>query len=74
MYDGMKKAFGPSVNKIAPLKPAAERGKQMERWTEHYQELYSSDTVTDAATENTTNLPVTEKLNKPPIEEELDSH
>ncbi|XP_037804507.1 uncharacterized protein LOC119598887 [Penaeus monodon] len=50
MYEGMKKAFGPSINKIAPLKSTAGDiitvcSKQMERWAEHYQELYSRENV-----------------------------
>ncbi|XP_076030439.1 uncharacterized protein LOC143018741 [Oratosquilla oratoria] len=52
MCDGMKKAFGPSITKIAPLKTASgdtitDRGKQMERWVEHYQER--ENTVSTAA-------------------------
>lgn len=42
MYEGLKKAFGPSTVKIAPLKSASgdiitDRGRRMERWVEHYQ-------------------------------------
>ena len=68
MYDGMKKAFGPSVKKTAPLRSASgtiitDRGKQMERWTEHYQELYSRENrVTSEAIESTDQLPVLEEL------------
>ncbi len=40
MCEGMKKAFGPSTIKIAPLRSATgdvitDHGKQMERWAEH---------------------------------------
>ena len=55
MYDGMKKAFGPSTTKIAPFKSTTgniitDQGKQMERWAEHYQELYLWEkTVNDSA-------------------------
>ena len=40
MYEGMKKALGPSVTKSAPLKSKTgevitEPNKQMERWAEH---------------------------------------
>lgn len=68
MYEGMKKALGPSVTKVAPLKSASgviltDRGKQMERWVEHYQELYSQEnTVTNTAVEKTIILPVMEDL------------
>ena len=77
MYEGMKKAFGPSTIKIAPLKSTAgeiitDRSKQMERWAEHYQELYSRENVvTDAAIEATTPLPTMEELDTPPTVEEL---
>ncbi|XP_076466140.1 uncharacterized protein LOC143297608 [Babylonia areolata] len=76
MYDGMKKAFGPRVNKIAPLNSASgtiitDRSKQVERWAEHNQELCSRENiVTDAAVESTSNLPVMEE-DFPPSEEEL---
>ena len=77
MYDGLKKAFGPSATKTAPLKSASdtiitERGKQMERWAEHYQELYSRENrVTSEAIENTDQLPVLEELDNRPSVEEL---
>ena len=46
MYKGMKKAFGPTIKKTAALRSATgeiitDRSMQMERWVEHYQELYS---------------------------------
>ncbi|XP_037803947.1 uncharacterized protein LOC119598372 [Penaeus monodon] len=68
---------GPSVNKIAPLKSTAgdiitDRSKQMERWAEHYQELYSRENVvTAAAAENTASLPVMEELDAPPSADKL---
>jgi len=50
MYEGMKKAFGSSVTKIAPLKSTSgaiikDRGEQIKRWTEHYVELYSRENI-----------------------------
>ena len=77
MYEGMKKAFGPSIVKTAPLKSTSgeiitDRAKQMERWAEQYQELYSRETtVTDRAIGNTPSLPVMEELDTPPNVEEL---
>ena len=77
MYEGMKKAFGPSVVKTAPLKSAdgdiiKDRSKQMDRWAEHYQNLYSTvTTVTDAALEKTPVSPKMEELNEPPSIDEL---
>ena len=78
MYEGMKKAFGTCAIKIAPLKSTSgeiitDRTKQMERWAEHYQELYSRETiVTETAVENTSPLPVMEELDDPPTTEKLD--
>jgi hypothetical protein len=77
MYDGMKKAFGPSAIKITPLKSSSgdiitDRGKQMERWAEHYQELYSRENVvTDSAVESTDLLHEMEELDVPPSVDEL---
>ncbi|XP_076035995.1 uncharacterized protein LOC143021958 [Oratosquilla oratoria] len=77
MYDNMKKAFGPSITKIAPLKTASgdtitDRGKQMERWAEHYQELYSRENVVSTATvEKCKALPLMEELDVPPSIDEL---
>ena len=77
MYEGMKKAFGPSAIKTAPLKSSSgevitDRAKQMERWAEQYTELYSRETVvTDKAVEKTSPLPVMEELDAPPTVEEL---
>ena len=77
MYDGMKKAFGLSATKIAPLKSTTsniitDQGKQMERWAEHCQELYSREiTVTDWAVESNCTLPILEELDVHPSVEEL---
>ena len=77
MYEGMKKAFGPSVVKTAPLKSAdgdiiKDRSKQMDRWAEHYQNLYSTvTTVTDAALEKAPVFPKMEELDEPPSIDEL---
>ena len=77
MYEGMKKDFGSSIVKTAPLKSTSgeiiiDRAKQMERWAEHYQEFYSRETtVTDRAIENTPYLPVMREFDAPPTVEEL---
>ncbi|XP_076031086.1 uncharacterized protein LOC143019333 [Oratosquilla oratoria] len=77
MYDGIKKAYGPSITKIAPLKTASgdtitDRGKQMERWVKHYQDLYSIvNAVSTAAVENSKALPLMEELDAPPSIDEL---
>ncbi|XP_051973121.1 probable RNA-directed DNA polymerase from transposon BS isoform X1 [Xyrauchen texanus] len=77
MYDGMKKAFGSSVTKVAPIRSSSgdiitDRGKQLERWVEHYQELYGRENIiTTSAVENTNLLPVTDELDATPSMEEL---
>ena len=48
MYEDIKQATGPNVKKIAPLKSKTGKiitdgRKQMERWVEHYLELYSTE-------------------------------
>ena len=45
MYDGIKKALGPTQSKTASLKSSSgeiitDKGQQMERWVEHYSDLY----------------------------------
>ena len=76
-WSGMKKAFGPSVNKIAHLKSTTgaiitDKGKQMERWAEHYQELYSrNNSVTNSAVNKIQALPPLDELDRTPSEEEL---
>jgi len=45
----------------------------MERWAEHYQELYSRENiVTDKATEGTETLPMMDELDANPTIEELE--
>ncbi|CAE1327547.1 unnamed protein product [Acanthosepion pharaonis] len=49
-----------------------DRGKQLERWVEHYLELYATrNMVTDAALDALPSLPVMEELDAPPSAEEL---
>ena len=77
MYEGIKKATGPAPSKSAPLKSKTgevitDQAKQFERWVEHYLELYATQNViTDAALAAIPDLPVMEKLDTPPTEEEL---
>ena len=70
MYDGIKLALGPKQKKTAPLKSATgemiqDREQQMERWVEHYTELYARENV---ITEDTLNaiecLPELEELDE----------
>ena len=77
MYDGIKKALGPTQSKTAPLKSASgevitDRSKQMERWVEHYSELYSREnTVVSSALDAIECLPAMEELDAEPTLEEL---
>ena len=77
MYEGIKKAFGPSQNKTAPLKSVSgeiisDKKKQMDRWKEHYSDLYSREnSVTASALEAIEPVPIMEELDAQPTAEEL---
>ncbi len=48
VFDGIKTAIGPRVNKSAPIKseserPITDKTKQLERWVEHYSEMYATE-------------------------------
>ena len=50
MYDGIKKALGPTLNKTAPLRSSTgevitDKGHQLERWVELYSDLYSRENI-----------------------------
>ena len=70
MYDGIKQALGPTQKKTAPLKSATgeviqEREQHMERWVEHYTELYARENVgTEDALNATECLPELEELDR----------
>ena len=77
MYEGIKKATGPTQTKTAPLKSSSgviihDRGKQMERWVEHYSQLYSQEnSVSDSAIDNIEAFTVMEELDEIPSLDEL---
>ena len=77
MYEGIKKATGPTPIKTAPLKSKTgevitDQEKQMQRWTEHYLELYATQTaVTNTALNAIPELPVMVELDTQPTMEEL---
>ena len=77
MYDGIKKALGPMQRKMAPLKSTTgevitDQGLQMERWVEHYSDLYSREnTVTPSALGAIKCMPIMEELNAEPTMDEL---
>ena len=75
MYDGIKKALGPTQSKTAPLKSSSgeiitDKGQQMERWVEHYSDLYSREnTVSTAALDVIDCLPTMDELDSEPLVE-----
>ena len=77
MYDGIKKALGPMQSKMAPLKSSTgevitDQGWQMERWVEHYSNLYSRvNTVTPSALGTIKCMPIMEELNVEPTVDKL---
>ena len=72
MYDGIKQALGPSQSKTAPLnsangEPITDKREQLDRWVEHYSELYSrKTTVTTPALESVSQLPILVELDDVP--------
>jgi len=71
------KAVGPSITKIGPLKSVTgvtirDQCKQLEGWAEHYQELYSRETIViEMAVQNTIPLADLQELDIPPSAEDL---
>ncbi|XP_067911760.1 protein-lysine N-methyltransferase EEF2KMT isoform X1 [Heterodontus francisci] len=75
MYDGITRAFGPTIKKIAPFKSKSgdiitDQRKQMDRWVEHYLELYREN-VTETALNAAQSLPVMDELDIQPTKSEL---
>ena len=72
MYEGIKQATGPIVKKIAPLKSKTgeiitDGKKHMERWVEHYLELYSPEnTVSGEALNSIQLMPIMVNLTQNP--------
>ena len=55
MYDGIKKALGPTQSKTTTLKLSSweiitDKGQQMERWLEHVCDLYSRENIVSPVT------------------------
>ncbi len=77
LYAGIREAIGPCATKRVPLKsksgePITDQQQQMERWLEHYRELYATqNVVSDTALNAIPDLPVLDELDAEPIEEEL---
>ena len=77
MFDGIKKAIGPTQAKCAPLKTSTgeiitEKSKLMECWVEHYSELYgSASSISPSALNQIERLPTFYELDAIPTKEEL---
>ena len=77
MYDGIKKALGPTLNNTAPLRSSTaevitDRGHQLERWVEHYSDIYSRENiVSPSALDAVECLPTMEEPGTEPTLEEL---
>ena len=77
MYEGIETALGPMQSKTAPIKTTSgevitNKGRQMDRWVEHYSELYSRDnTVAASALDAIEPLPIMEELDAEPTIAEL---
>lgn len=77
MYNGIRRATGPIINKTASLKsksgePILDKVKQLDRWVEHYSELYSRENmVHQSALDVIDRLPLMHELDEEPSIEEL---
>ena len=77
MYDGIKQAIGPMQSRTAPLKSATgdaikDKSKPMERWVEHYSELYSRvNVVSDEALMAMESLSIMDELDSEPTLEDF---
>ena len=77
MYDGVKKALGPTLNKTAPLRTSigeviTHKGHRLERWVEHYSNIYSRENiVSPSALDAVEFLTTMEELDTEPTLEEL---
>ncbi|XP_068707859.1 uncharacterized protein [Montipora foliosa] len=77
MDAGINQATGKPVKKTAPLKSKTEevitaQDQQLERWVEHYLDLYSRiNTVSQEALDAIEDLPVLQELDAEPTTEEI---
>ena len=78
MPERCKQATGPNVKKIAPLKSKTgeiitDGKKHMERWVEHYLELYSTEnTVSEEACNSIHLMLIIEELDSEPTASEIE--
>ena len=77
LFKGIKTAFGPTSCKTAPLKSLdgefiRDKSKQLDRWVQHYETLYSTENrVTLAAIDACETLPQMTELDRVPTIDEL---
>uniref|UniRef100_A0A0L8FQG2 Endonuclease/exonuclease/phosphatase domain-containing protein n=1 Tax=Octopus bimaculoides TaxID=37653 RepID=A0A0L8FQG2_OCTBM len=77
MYGGIKRVLGPTHSKTAPPQiphwgSITDQGRQMDRWVEHYSELYSREnTVISSALDAIESMLVIEELDVEPTMYEL---
>ena len=77
MYDGIRKALGPTLKKTAPPRSSTgeaitDSGYQLERWVEHYSDILSRENiVSPPALDAVECLPSMEELDTEPTLEEL---
>ena len=76
MYDSIKKELGPILNKTTPLRSSTgevitDRGHQLERWVEHYSDIYSRENIVSRSALDVECLQTMEELDKKPTLEEL---
>lgn len=77
MYEGINKSLGPFQSNIVPFKSTSGKvitdgEKQIERWVEHYLELYSRETsVTNSPLDAIEPLSIMEELDAEPILEDF---
>ena len=77
MYDGIKNALEPTLNKTAPLRSSTveiitDKGHQLKRWVEHYSDLYSRENIVSPSAFDAVECPTTmEELDTEPTLEEL---
>ena len=71
-YEGMKRAIGPAPIKHLDGNKITDKGKMMDRWVEHYGELYSRENkVTDEALDAIEQLPCLSELDELPTMDEM---
>jgi len=76
MFEGIKKAIGPTPTKCAPLKSSngeviQDKAKQLERWVEHYSQLYDHENLVSATVLDIESLPNMPEVDNTPTLEEL---